>query len=327
MKCFRHIWFAGALTANPDLAQTWFTLGKFGGGWIQQNTEATFFSETMCYKMAVLRMADDESIQNETYAKAWNNAAAMNGLIENLTKQEHYILALQLDSTLWQAWANLAQLGNVQLGTNRLAAFYGKTLSAKQCYFQALQLNPHDESLWFNLGNAGGMIGQFWWTQSPLTRQQTAELCASAGFQVQRYSEHYHREELVGVYGLCVIAEQYTPVYCYARAVESNTLHWKAWNNLGVAGGGEVHGVKYTEVECYQRALAAVLDLVAPHDEFGNITSRIWYNLGNAGGGVVDAEEYSRQACYEKAVKFNPLHAQASVRPKSLEQPGSGNSR
>jgi len=69
----------------------------------------------------------------------------------------------------------------------------------------------------------------------------------------------------------------------------------KTWFNFGAKGGGTVGGVRYSDKDCYMKALE--LDPKFPN---------AWLNLGATGGGTVGGVLYSAKDCYRKARELEP---------------------
>eukprot|EP00434_Breviolum_minutum_P009144 symbB.v1.2.008056.t1/scaffold502.1/size262339/10 len=81
---------------------------------------------------------------------------------------------------------------------------------------------------------------------------------------------------------------------CFQKAVSLDLKNAKIWNNLGILGGGEVRGQKLTQRVCFQYAL-----------ELDSEDAKVWYNLGIIGGGCVKDEKFSETACFQKALEFD----------------------
>jgi len=64
----------------------------------------------------------------------------------------------------------------------------------------------------------------------------------------------------------------------------------RAWFEMGVSGGGTVEGTRYSEKECYIKAL-----------ELDDKDAKSWYQLGSLGGGTVAGIPCSATTCFSRA--------------------------
>eukprot|EP00439_Symbiodinium_sp_Y106_P069829 s712_g12.t1 len=77
---------------------------------------------------------------------------------------------------------------------------------------------------------------------------------------------------------------------CYVKALELDDNYARAWNRLGVQGGGTVKGQAYDKKDCLVRVL-----------QLNDNDAEAWQKLGEAGGGTVRGTHYGPDECKAKA--------------------------
>ncbi|CAE7442160.1 SEC, partial [Symbiodinium microadriaticum] len=94
--------------------------------------------------------------------------------------------------------------------------------------------------------------------------------------------------------------QRYSKQGCYIKALELDGNYVNAWLNLGVIGGGTVKGQAYDAKGCHVKAL-----------ELDENNANAWRNLGVEGGGTVKGQAYDKKGCYIKALELDENYAYA----------------
>ena len=161
-------------------------------------------------------------------------------------------------------------------------------------------INSHAD--WQDLRDDRAVLGSKHVFVGPLGifRVSRHRMPAAAGFQASP-SPLYEMNVAAWV-ALLAVAEG---KWCYSQTqcqsiLGRNAKDADAWLRLGFYGGGRIHGVTYTKMQCYEKSA-----------ELKPETPDIWYNIGNHGGGHVGGKHLTPKACYEKALVLNPKYANA----------------
>ncbi len=177
----------------------------------------------------------------------------------------------------------------------------GKEFRKKQCYLEALKLDPNDAKAWYKLGCQGGgeVNGQvFNKVQCYLEALKVDRNFALAWFSLGAEG------------GGEVNGQEFSKKHCYLEALKLDRNYAKAWYNLGCEGGGEVNDQEFSQKHCYLEALKVDRNY-----------AKAWVGLGYEGGGEVNGQEFSKKQCDLEALKLDRNYAKAWV---SLGYEGGG---
>jgi hypothetical protein len=120
----------------------------------------------------------------------------------------------------------------------------GSFYNEKQCYQKALEYNPNDSKAWNNLGvESGGLVNG---------HAYDAQMCILKALDLEP-NDSDTWDSLGTVGGGSVCGRLYNKKDCFEKALELNPQNSDAWGNLVVEGGGRVAGTSYDEKHCYQR--------------------------------------------------------------------------
>ena len=104
-------------------------------------------------------------------------------------------------------------------------------------------------------------------------------------------AEQFYRIGCAG--GGSVDGQRYTQQQCFIKALEIDDQHANAWYRLGLYRGGSVGGQQYTQQQCHIKAL-----------ELNDQHADAWMGLGQNRGGSVGGQQYTRQQCHDKYNEF-----------------------
>ena len=171
--------------------------------------------------------------------------------------------ALKLNPKEGLAWYQLGTAGGGTVG--------GKYYDKRECYKNALELDPTNTAAWNSV--------------EELASGSSDPIFAVAWFNLG----------VVG--GGSVGGVDYNKNMCYAKSLELNPMYAYVWISLGLEGGGSVAGVHYDKKTCYEKAL----ELDPKH-------GYAWGWLAREGGGSVRGVDYNEKECRKKEEELEPIN-------------------
>merc|ERR1712166_906833 len=248
-------------------------------------------------KLVLLGVMEEQLEQDTLDSDLWFKAAAFIKVkinCEEYTRRQCYekCRTLDRDSNKARYWHCLAYAGGGTVD--------GKSYSQKECFQEALNIDPQYTEAWNLLGNLGGF------TQAG--KSYSKKECYQEALNIDpQYSKAWCNLGVkTGVNPVLstLAGKSYSKKECFQEALKIDPQHKVAWLSLGNAGGGTLAGKSYSNKECYLEALK-----IDPR------YSMAWNNLGNAGYEegftyevefTVDGKSYSKKECYQEALKIDP---------------------
>ena len=270
--------YGKSLGLNREDAEVWEEFGDVGGGKVVG--EVMEYSVARCYC---------ESLRLDSKnATAWFKLGKLGGGKvgdEECSAKECLIRSLSLDPSNAEAWKRLGIQGGGRVRyhfDDDVNAF--KDYTEKECYEKCLDKNNMDAEAWLRLGNCGGgcVKDQDWkhhecWEFAAELNPAYADAVGHALVRCGTVDKSYNAAKRI------------------AKVLEKKESA-DLWYYLGIEGGGQVGGKKYTNKECFVKSA-----------EMDPQSAKAWCALGIHFYSVtIGSKGYTDQECLARCLELDP---------------------